>query len=203
MYKLIFKITDEFKRIVSTGVERLLLPLCGVKLGKKLICGGLMFVENMGSIAIGDDAIINSASWANPIGAGSKCYLKTFPTGKITIGNHCGMSNCAIVSETEVCIGNWVRIGSGVKIYDTDFHPIQIRFRVGKEKDDSKTVSKPVVIEDGVFIGAESIILKGSTIGKNAVIGAGSVISGNVPPSEIWAGNPARFIKKIPEWIPE
>ena len=158
-----------------------------------------MFVENMGSITIGDNAIINSASWANPIGAGSRCYLKTFPTGRITIGNHCGISNCAIVSETEVHIGHGVRIGSGVKIYDTDFHPIQSRFRVGKERDDSKTVSKPVIIGDNVFIGAEAIILKGSSIGENAVIGAGSVLSGNVPSNEIWAGNPARFVKTIPE----
>ena len=86
-----------------------------------------------------------------------------------------------------------------MKIYDTDFHPIQSRFRVGKERDDSKTVSKPVIIGDNVFIGAEAIILKGSSIGENAVIGAGSVLSGNVPSNEIWAGNPARFVKTIPE----
>jgi len=55
--------------------------------------------------------------------------------------------------------------------------------------------SAPVFIHDGVFIGAGVIILKGTVIGDNSVVGAGSVVSGMIPPNEIWAGNPARFIR--------
>ncbi|MEI3417887.1 MAG: DapH/DapD/GlmU-related protein [Blautia sp.] len=55
----------------------------------------------------------------------------------------------------------------------------------------------PVVIKNGVFIGANSIILKGVTIGEKAIIGAGSVVTRSIPDGEIWAGNPARFIRKI------
>ena len=58
-------------------------------------------------------------------------------------------------------------------------------------------IEKPVIIENSVFIGAQSIILKGVTIGKNSIIGAGSVVTKNVPANQIWAGNPARFIKNI------
>ena len=55
----------------------------------------------------------------------------------------------------------------------------------------------PVVIEDNVFIGARCIILKGVTIGENSVVGAGSVVTKSIPANEIWAGNPAKFIRKI------
>ena len=57
--------------------------------------------------------------------------------------------------------------------------------------------SKPVIIEENVFVGAQCIILKGSCIGRNSVVGAGSVVSANIPENEVWAGNPARFVRKI------
>ena len=55
-------------------------------------------------------------------------------------------------------------------------------------------------VKSGVFIGCRSIILPGVTIGKNSVIGAGSVVTKNVGDYEVWAGNPARFIKTIEEY---
>lgn len=57
--------------------------------------------------------------------------------------------------------------------------------------------SKPILIKEGAFIGAHAIVLKGVTIGKYSVIGAGSVITKDIPDNEVWAGNPARFIKKL------
>lgn len=59
--------------------------------------------------------------------------------------------------------------------------------------------SKPVVIKRGAWIGGGSIILKGVVIGEYSVIGAGSVVTRSVPAGEIWAGNPARFIRKLDE----
>ena len=55
----------------------------------------------------------------------------------------------------------------------------------------------PVYIGEGVFIGACSIVTKGVSIGKHSVVGAGSVVTHDIPEEEIWAGNPARFIKKL------
>lgn len=55
-----------------------------------------------------------------------------------------------------------------------------------------------MTIKDNAFIGAHSIILKGVTIGEKSIIGAGSVVARDVPDGEIWAGNPAKFIKNIP-----
>jgi len=59
----------------------------------------------------------------------------------------------------------------------------------------------PVKIEDNVFIGAGAIILPGVTIGKNTIIGAGSIVSGKIEPDSVYAGNPARFICKLEDYL--
>ena len=101
-------------------------------------------------------------------------------------------------SQSSIYIGKHVMLGGGVKIYDTDFHSVNYLERRDIENDNNRT-TKPVVIEEDAFIGAGSIILKGSYIGARSVIGAGSVVSGKIPSGEVWAGNPARFIRKIEE----
>ena len=101
----------------------------------------------------------------------------------------------AITSASTVCIGSNVLLGSGVRIFDTDFHQISANDRKKGILDCIKTA--PVKIEDNVFIGTDTIILKGVTIGPNSVIGAGSVVTTNVPSNEIWAGNPAHKLKEV------
>ena len=78
-------------------------------------------------------------------------------------------------------------------IIDTDFH---YRTPEGKWGTDPKAVSRPVVIGRACFIGARAIILKGVTVGDNAVIGAGAVVSRNVEANTVVAGNPAILIKE-------
>lgn len=114
--------------------------------------------------------------------------------GKLIIGDDSGLSNIHITVRESVIIGKNVYIGSGCKVYDNDFHSINFEERINGDK----TVKvAPIIIKDGAFIGAHSIILKGVTIGEKSVIGAGSVVTKSIPDSEIWAGNPARFIKKL------
>lgn len=62
---------------------------------------------------------------------------------------------------------------------------------------DTDIKSRPVNIGKNVFVGGHVIILKGVTIGDGAIIGAGSVVTKDVPTNEIWAGNPATFVKKV------
>lgn len=86
--------------------------------------------------------------------------------------------------------------GGGTSVYTTDFHSLDMNIR--RTDDDMKNRKcSPVVIGDDVFIGAKCIILKGVTIGDGAIIGAGSVVTKNIPACQIWAGNPAKFIRKI------
>lgn len=106
-----------------------------------------------------------------------------------------GISNSCLKASTTIIIKDNVNIGGDCKIYDSDFHSVEYIDRMTYP--DVKRKSAPVTIEEGVWIGAHSIILKGVTIGKRSVIGAGSVVTCDVPDDELWAGNPARFIKKI------
>lgn len=116
------------------------------------------------------------------------------PGAKLTIGNNVGISGSTISAQNSITIGNDVLIGSGCVICDSDSHPIHPNERNGT---DNTTLTAPIVIDDKVFIGARSIILKGVHIGYGSVIGAGSVVTHNVEPMSIYAGNPAKFIRKI------
>lgn len=116
--------------------------------------------------------------------------------GILTIGNNSGMSNACIHCWDSITIGENVNIGAGSMIFDTDFHSLDWH-----DKRDGVDVAKaktaPVVIKDYAFIGANSIVLKGVTIGEKSIVGAGSVVACNIPDGEIWAGNPARKIRNI------
>ena len=114
---------------------------------------------------------------------------------KLIIGHHSGMTNSTINCSESITIGNYVNIGAGCLIVDSDFHSLDWRDRLDGT-DIAKKKNSPVVIKDLAFIGAHCIILKGVTIGEKSIIGAGSVVVKNVPDGEIWAGNPAVFIKK-------
>ncbi len=168
-----------------------------VQCGKNVKVNGKIYICGKGTIEIGDNVVINTCRRSNQIGGDTRAILNTAHCGHIKIGNRSGLSNCTIVSRDRVTIGEDVRIGGSCRIYDTDFHSISFEDRI--VNNDCNVVSKPVEIKDGAFIGAFSIILKGVTIGKHSVIGAGSVVTKDVPDGEIWAGNPAGFIKKIEE----
>ena len=90
-----------------------------------------------------------------------------------------------------------MKIGGNCYIIDTDFHSIDPEKRKYPDQDRNDTRTAPVTIRENAFIGAASIILKGVTIGKGAVIGAGSVVTRDVPDGQLWAGNPARFIRDL------
>lgn len=144
-------------------------------------------------IIIGDNVSINSCLKSNPIGGNERTILFAKGDGKISIGDNCGISNSVIFATNSIQVCDNVMIGGNVKIYDTDFHFVDYNRRI--TEDGSKTAE--VIIKEGAFIGAHSIILKGVTIGERSVIGAASVVTKDIPPYELWAGNPAVFIRKL------
>jgi len=108
------------------------------------------------------------------------------------IGDHVFVNHlCVILDNNEVHVGDHVMIGPAVQIY-TAAHDLQAATRIqGWE------VAKPIVVEDNVWIGGGAILLPGVRVGRNAVVGAGAVVSRSVPANTVVAGNPARVIREI------
>lgn len=101
---------------------------------------------------------------------------------KVFIGRNVGFD---AVHPELITIKKGVRITGGTSVLTHFYNPSTGHYDKG-----------PVIIEEGAFIGMNTIITKPITIGKRAVVGAGSVVTKNIPENEIWAGNPARFIRK-------
>lgn len=155
-----------------------------------------IMVARGGKCSIGQNFAMNNGIKGNPIGCYQRCTLFVDRNAELKIGNNVGISQTALICHKSITIGNDVKIGGGVCIYDTDFHSLNPEIRKSKE-DIKHRIEKPVIIKDNVFIGAHSLILKGVTIGENSIIGAGSVVTKSIPDNQIWAGNPAKFIKNV------
>lgn len=109
--------------------------------------------------------------------------------------------NCTFVDDRPIRVGNKVLIASDVQIC-TASHPVSPAERLPddwqrKSAAFFRTWAKPVVIHDGVWIGAKAVILPSVTIGENAVIGAGSVVNRDIPASCVAVGNPCRVIRRL------
>lgn len=142
------------------------------------------------------------------IGDNSKIMgiIATHGEGRIKIGDHFYLGQNSLVGAVQsIRIGKCVIISNDVRIYDNNNHPISPKAREkmslnGFSNDNwawYHSVSSPVVIEDNVWIGQYSSILKGVTIGKGAIVATRAVVTKDVPPYTIVAGNPAKVVKKI------
>lgn len=116
----------------------------------------------------------------------------------VDVGNYCSISeNCYFNSYlADVKIGNWVAIAPEV-LFITGNHKIGVlgKYILENDKNGEAELDKDIIVEDDVWIGSRAIILKGVTIHKGAVIGAGAVVTKDVAPYAIVGGNPAKIIK--------
>ncbi|KKI93316.1 hypothetical protein WQ54_05345 [Bacillus sp. SA1-12] len=186
---------SKIKKIYNKIFNRLVLWNQKVAIEGNLTINGRIYIDNKGSIHLANNVRINSGKNENVIGGGDRTNLIALTDAVIKIGEDTGMSNVTLVAKKEIVIESKVMIGGNVKIYDNDFH--SVRFSERMKKPDTDIASAQVKIEEGAFIGAHSIILKGVTIGKFSVVGAGSVVTKSIPSGQIWGGNPARFIREV------
>ena len=196
-YKVIRRICNNIQNVYAKQVSRLVFIGNNVT-HSSFHTNGIPYimVARGGKFNIGKNFAMNNGIKGNPIGCYERCTFFVDRGEVLTIGDNVGMSQAALICHKSIFIGNNVKIAGGVCIYDTDFHSLDPVIRRSSE-DLKNRAEKPVVIGNDVFIGAKSIILKGVTIGENSVIGAGSVVTKSVPANQIWAGNPAKFIRNI------
>jgi maltose O-acetyltransferase len=133
-----------------------------------------------GTVEIGDKIQIMSTTVPFEMGA--------HPGGNIQIGDQVFINYGVSISAHQlVSIGNRCQIGSYCCLMDNDYHSAEDRTKPGE--------SRPIVLEENVWLGVKVVVLKGVTIGRNSVIGAGSVVTKSIPANCLAAGVPARVIK--------
>ena len=154
----------------------------------------LMDIQPSGKCQFGSNLVMVNSAKHSTLGKNNRCKFVVSADATLTMGSKVGMSNTTIVATKSIAIGNNVMIGGGVTIVDSDFHSLN-PLHWHTNADEQNMISLPVVIKDNVFIGMDSIILKGVTIGNNVIIAAGSVVSKDIPNNQIWGGYPAKFIR--------
>lgn len=173
-----------------------------VKFGKGIHLYGIPKIRNSGMISIGNHVTIQSHQRYSPTASSKNTFLYSGKDALITIRDFAGLSNVKISCRKSITIGQYAKIGSDTKIIDSNLHSLNYmnRRNIGTDTD---IHAKAIEIGSDVFIGTSCIILKGVTIGDRSVIGAGSVVTKSIPPDEIWAGNPAKYISKVPTFRSE
>lgn len=147
-------------------------------------------------LVIGDHASLFSIPRANFAGINRPCYLATLQSGAhLRLGKNCGLSGTVIAAAVSITLGDNVMCGANSTVVDTDFHHLDPARRL----DPIDIPSAAVVIEDNVWIGMGSIVLKGVRIGRNSVIAAGSVVVKDIPPGVVAGGVPARVLRELPD----
>jgi acetyltransferase-like isoleucine patch superfamily enzyme len=175
------------------------LRIVGVSITGRLTIVGAPIVDvyPKSDVSIHDGVTLVSSCWWTALGVSRPVIIRTLsPEAKISIGAGSGLSGTTLCSVVGISLGERVLCGSDVLIADTNFHPIDDFPRVDLPMP-ACNPSDAIVIEDDVFLGARSIVLKGVTIEAGTVVGAGSVVSGSLPRGVVAAGNPARVIRSL------
>ncbi len=169
----------------------------GVTLAEQVRLHGrpVVSVADGSRIVVGEGTVLTSWSSRTALGVNHPVVLRTLRRGAIIdIGRSVGISGGSICAALEVTIGDGTLLGANVTIADTDFHPVRHADRRHAPMPEPRP-DDGVRIGRNVFIGTGAVVLKGSRVGDDSVIGAGAVVSGVVPASAVFAGNPAREIR--------
>ena len=167
--------------------------------GLNIKCWGRMLVSKspFSSITIGNDCVLVSSRLRATIAIFSPVKISAYNRSRISIGNKVSMNGtCITCRSTSVEIGDNTMIASNVIIVDSDFHapwpPEDRTNNMGYERDSG------VKIGANVWLGMNTIVLKGVSIGDNSIITAGSVVVEDIPANVVAGGVPARVVKSLP-----
>jgi maltose O-acetyltransferase len=145
---------------------------------------GRVQLSGCGEVVLGEGVSLNGT--VVPI------ELVTYTSGRIEIGNHTFINyGSSIAARASVKIGHYCHLGHYTFVMDNDQHDVVRHTELPQ--------SDPVIIEDHVWIGSKAVILPGVRIGSRAVIGAGSIVTKDIPPRCVAAGNPAQVLRHLTE----
>ena len=187
----------EMRRLLAWPVIRLQFAWHGVAWGRDWRIFGRPILQRHreSQINVGDGLSLRSWPRSNPLAPTAPVVLSTRRAdAELTIGDDCGFTGTTLVAADRVVIGDRVLVGGNASIVDTDFHPLTPE---GRAEDINAGAAAPIVIGDDVFVGMEALILKGVTVGEGAVVGAGSVVTQDVSPRTVVAGNPATVVRTL------
>jgi acetyltransferase-like isoleucine patch superfamily enzyme len=191
-FEHIFRYRNKCNVLLFNSLIHFFCYVKGIKVGEKVIFNGfplLLRCENS-KIQIGNNCVFNSSKHSVSAGVQKPCGFVTLREGaEIIIGNNSGATGSTILAALKIVIGNHVMIGAHSMILDNDYHNSDPNKRLSEN-----VTSRPIIIEDDVFIGTNCMILKGVRIGKNSVIGANSVVINSIPPNSIAIGNPCKVV---------
>lgn len=135
------------------------------------------------------------------------CSFSIGENGSCTVGDFTLLNGALIMCEERIEIGSHCLISWNVGLADSDFHPLDPKQRWADAEAlapyNPQRVARPplrtapVIIKDNVWIGMNATVIRGVTIGENSVVGAGSVVTKDVPPNVVVAGNPATITKDL------
>jgi len=205
LFRKIFRIIPKLRNSFFIAYNRIYFYLFGVKYGKGLSVKNKIYLLGKGRIEIGNHFDFSSGGNMNPICRNVRGAIFSKNHNSIVkIGDNVGISSSCVWANESIQIGNNVNIGGDCLILDNDSHPHNYLFRRrgyfehhnNKEKK-SIIPTSPIVIEDDVWIGARSIILKGVRIGARSIIAAGSIVTKDIPCDVVAGGNPCRVLRSI------
>ncbi len=170
----------------------------GVRLeGRSTFLGRpLISVAPNSHLVLGDGVSIASAVRCNTLACFQPSVLRTLvPGSQLVLGRQVGLSGTVLCAGASIEVGEGTIFGSGAMVIDNDFHLPEGEWGWTMDSSLCGTMARPVKIGRGVFISARAVVLKGVTIGDRAIIGAGAVVTKDVPPHSMAAGNPAHIIE--------
>ncbi|MCI4671336.1 MAG: acyltransferase [Bacteroidia bacterium] len=181
---------------ITTPLTYLKAKLKGIQVGKKCRFFGVPYLRRspLTQITIGNNCTFRSTFGSNLVGLNRPCLITTwYNEAVIEIGNNVGMSGTVIGAAKHIKIEDDVMCGGNVFITDFDWHPVHPARR------HERAEAKPTHIKKNVWVGMNSVVLKGVTIGENSVIAANSVVTRDIPPNVIAGGNPCKVLKEFDE----
>lgn len=189
--KILIKIFSKFSRLQKKVYEHknlLLLKRYGNSSVNSMIFDGNseFFLSPESTVSFGENFICRGNS-----------IIRVLGKGELIVGHNSGFSNVDIRCRKKIIIGNFVNIGEGTLIRDTNSHSTNWEIRADRIKDQQDVKDADVVIGDFSFIGARCMIMKGVTIGERSIIAAGSVVIKDIPSDCIAGGNPCKVIKSL------